>query len=532
MKPIFGSLSVRLFMWLLVTTALTSIAIQVVNFRSLSKLYLAVTYDRANQAGQLIERATHYGMLLNRKDDVHQTIRQIAREPGIHGIRVYDKNGTIMFSTEDREIGTKVDLQADACILCHDRESPLRSLPDEQRMRVYTSADGSHVLGLINPIENSPECSNNACHAHPEGQSILGVLDLQYSLAGLGESVASTKRQLLAATLIAGLVLASVTALLIYRLVHVPVVKMIDGTRRVAAGDLTTRIDIPTSEGLAELARSFNRMTLDLSRARSEIVEWSQQLEQKVIDKTAELGRTQRQVVQMEKMASLGKLAASVAHEINNPLAGILNYAKLLSRCLREGVKSDEERDLLLRYLTHIESETMRCGDIVRNLLTFARKSEVVMGEHAIKDIVDRSLMVVRHHLEMARVQVDRAGIGEVGTVHCDANQISQALVALFVNASEAMPEGGTLTVGARRTDAGVEIAVEDTGVGIAEEHLAHVFEPYFSTKDKPTGVGLGLAITYGIIQRHGGRIEVTSQVGQGTRFVIFLPHVAELREG
>ena len=243
-----------------------------------------------------------------------------------------------------------------------------------------------------------------------------------------------------------------------------------------------------------------------------------------MVDKTEELSRAQRQVIHMEKMASLGKLAATVAHELNNPLAGILNYARLVERSLAEGDGGLEEREEMARSLSVIQQESRRCGEIVRNLLAFSRRSGAELARHHLHAVVERALLIVRHLLEMSRIEVVTDLAAGDDELVCDADQLQQALVALLVNAAEAMPEGGTLTVATREADGRLELAVTDTGVGIPPESLPHIFEPFFSSKKETSGAGLGLAVVYGIVRRHGAEIEVDSAVGRGTTFRLLLP--------
>ncbi|MEK7705159.1 MAG: ATP-binding protein, partial [Myxococcota bacterium] len=238
-----------------------------------------------------------------------------------------------------------------------------------------------------------------------------------------------------------------------------------------------------------------------------------------------ELGHMQRQVVHMEKMASLGKLSATVAHELNNPLAGILTYAKLVERDIDTPL-DESARAELHRFLKLIQKESSRCGDIVRNLLLFARQSGVELAPTPLNTVIERALLLVRHHVEMANVQLTHRTLDGNDEVICDGNQIQQALVALLVNAIEAMQggDGGTLEVTVSGTEGEVQIDVRDSGSGIASDVLPHIFEPFFSTKDKESGVGLGLAVVYGIIQRHHGKIDVTSEPGRGALFSVTLP--------
>jgi two-component system NtrC family sensor kinase len=526
LRRAYDSLSVRLFIWLFGIMVVIFTAYAIINIRTTEKHSMQLVYQGANRAGEIIKRSTRHAMLLNRKEDVDQIITTIADLPGVAGVRIYDKQGTIIVSAQPGEVGRKVDMKAEACIICHDQAKPLQSVPTESRMRVYRDANGERVLGLINPIENEPQCTS--CHVHRPDQTVLGVLDVKMSLAGTDERLAATKRWMIAATLLTALLLGAFSALFINRVVRVPVKRLIAGTQRIARGDLETRVPIETRDEVGELAAAFNHMTEDLRRAREEIQEWSQTLEQKVVEKTEELGRAQRQIIHMEKMASLGKLAATVAHELNNPLAGILTYAKLVEREIGRGEVgrevAPEERDELRRYLAFIQKESSRCGDIVKNLLLFARRSGAQLALQHLNPILEQSLMLVNHHIAMAGIRLETRPLAGDDELVCDADQLKQALVALLVNAVEAMPEGGTLAVRAEGEPGGVRIAVADTGVGIPPDVLPHIYEPFFTTKEGGSGVGLGLAVAYGIVEQHGGRIEVASELGRGTTFEVHLP--------
>jgi two-component system NtrC family sensor kinase len=464
-------------------------------------------------------------MLLNQKEDVHHTIRLIGRSPGVVGIRIYDKRGTIIFSSAEEEIGKRVNLKAEGCVNCHDAERPLQSLPAGSRVRVYRGVSGEGILGMINPIENEPVCSQAACHAHPPSKTVLGVLDVRFSMAYADRSQDQARSYTVAATLSMALLVGVVSAGFIFRMVRVPVKRLIDGTRRVALGDLGSKIQLEGKGEVSALASAFNTMTDNLRQAHDEIQEWSQRLEEKVVKKAEELSRAQRQIVLMEKMSSLGKLAATVAHELNNPIAGILNYAKLVDREVATAEIPAETREELGKYLGMIQKESIRCGAIVRNLLLFTRRTGAEFKQSRANEIVERALMLVNHHLEMSRVQLERRPMPEDDQILCDPDQLQQALVALFVNAVEAMPQGGTLRLEVRPVGEHLlEIDVSDTGVGIPPEALPHVFEPFFTSKESATGVGLGLAVVYGIVERHCGTIEVSSEVGRGTCFKLLIP--------
>ncbi len=226
----------------------------------------------------------------------------------------------------------------------------------------------------------------------------------------------------------------------------------------------------------------------------------------------------------MDKMASLGKLAATVAHELNNPLAGILNYARLVERTLEESEEQIPEQEEMIRQLTHIRKEASRSGTIVKNLLVFSRPSGMNIAPHSMNEILERSTMIVGHHLEMADIDLVMEGVEGDDQLVCDADQLQQCLVALLVNAVEAMQDGGTIELRAADIGDSIELTVRDTGMGIPEEAQSRIFEPFYSSKESTDGAGLGLAVVYGIIQRHGGQIFVESEVGRGTTFIIELP--------
>jgi PAS domain S-box-containing protein len=234
----------------------------------------------------------------------------------------------------------------------------------------------------------------------------------------------------------------------------------------------------------------------------------------------------QSRLLQQDKMISLGRLAASVAHEINNPLAGVLNYVRLMIKILNRGPLEEGHTEKFHRYVSLVEGEVSRCSKIVSNLLAFSRKSKLEFSEVDMNELLRKCILLSQHKLTLQSIQVVTELAPEVPKIWGDFNQIQQCIVNLVFNAIDAMPEGGTLTIGSAFTpkDETVEIRLKDTGAGIAPEDLPRIFDPFFTTKQEGNGLGLGLPTVYGIIDRHKGTITVDSQVGKGTTFVIKLP--------
>ncbi len=473
-----------------------------------------------------LRRSTRYSMLKNRKEDVYEIVRTVGAQPGIEQIRIFNKEGRIMYSTNLNERGEAVDKQAEACTRCHHGDQPVSRLDGRELTRIFTSSDKHRVLGLITPVYNEPSCVGASCHATPDEQQVLGVLDVQISLAGIDNALAEQDRQFLFLTYGLMLVIASTCGLFVWRFVHIPVKTLIRSTEEIARGNLNHRIPVHSRTEIGRLANAFNQMAEELDRARRQLTHWARTLEQRVEEKTSSLKQAQAKLVQSEKMASLGALSASVAHEINNPLSGVLTYSRLVRKIMGQHGPDPARVPTLLKYLVTLEEEVTRCGKIVSNLLEFSRQSTMAVDSTNLNSILEKTLFLVEHKLELQNIRASREFASSLPNVVCDKDQIQQALLAVLINAIEAMPHGGELTVSSRpgKEPEWVEVEISDTGVGIPQDILPHLFEPFFTTKQDKKGVGLGLSVVYGIIKRHNGRIDVISEAGRGTRFTIALP--------
>jgi len=472
----------------------------------------------ADRVCDIIKRSTRFSMLNEDRPTLYHVIRDIASEPNIKRVRIFNKEGRIAFSTDTAEINHAVDKRAEQCYACHSQAQPLTKLNQTGRGRIFTGPTGERVLAVIRPIDNEPACYNAACHAHPESQRILGVIDTHFSLADVDRQAAASQTRTASFTILAMAMMCGVSLIFVWVVLYRPVHELIAGIHSVAEGDLGYRLVVRSNDELGELASAFNKMSEELTEAQKEITAWTHTLEDRVAKKTRELERTQAGLFNAEKMASLGKLAATVAHEVNNPLFGILTYARLCLKDASDGKTRDR--------LKIIERESLRCGEIMRNLLTFARQTPKKREPNDFNALVQRALRLVNHQVELQQIQLTVQLAADIPQITCDAGQVQQVALILMANANEAMQQGGQLFVSTSydpETEQ-VELRVRDTGCGINPDNIAKIFEPFFSTKEDQHRTGLGLAIAKNIIDQHGGTIKVNSVPGTGTEFVVSFP--------
>ncbi|HPR63281.1 MAG TPA: ATP-binding protein [Thermoanaerobaculia bacterium] len=292
------------------------------------------------------------------------------------------------------------------------------------------------------------------------------------------------------------------------RLIVDPITDMALTARAIAGGDHNLELTVPSTREIADLAESFN----EVARQYRDLVEG---LEATVAERSEKIESMQRQLMQADRLASVGKLAAGVAHEINNPLTSILTNASLMAEsCPPE---NPYRRDLEL-----IVGECLRCRKIVRGLLNFSRQSPPEFSSFSLNNAVDQTIRLLRHQLRSRKIGHEIDLDPNLARICADPDQIQQVLLNLFMNSMDAMPEGGLLTVVTQSLQSHAILQISDTGVGIPDSIIDHIFDPFFTTKE--SGTGLGLSISYGIIQAHGGKISVESKENQGTIFSLYFP--------
>ncbi|BBA69138.1 sensor histidine kinase [Geobacter sulfurreducens] len=494
-----------------------------INVEQLEKLLFEEAVSDADKLSETIIRTTHYHMLEDNRERAYQIINEVGSQKGItQRIRMINKFGQVTHSTDQREIGYFLDKKAEACNMCHSGPSPLVHATTMNRSRLFTDREGKQVLGLAKAIYNDERCFTAPCHYHPKEAKVLGVLDVIVSLDPMHQKVYAYRNEIIVLTVLQITLIALCLTFFTQRFVNRPVRQLVRLTQQVGEGDLDTRVTLSSHDELGDLASAFNSMTVNLKKVHGELEDWGKNLEVKVEERTQELKNIQAQLVHSEKLASLGELVAGIAHEINNPLTGILVFASLMA--------SDKKLDPSLKAdLDLIVKETQRCAKIVKGLLDFSRESIPQKKPSSINAIMDATLTLVVHQSCFHDITVVKEYNPDIPEMLLDPHQIEQVFINLLLNACHAIAGSGEVHIrtGFDHVNDEVSVAITDTGCGIPDEIIGKIFDPFFTTKETK-GTGLGLSVSYGIIEGHGGRIDVQSTVGAGTTFTVRLPLLHE----
>ena len=413
----FKRIGVKLIL-LVGVTVITIVALfAYLSAQAMNTAMLTEVERHASQLSETVRASTRYAMLLNERDHIRQIVQSIGQQKDIGKVRVLNKLGEIIYSSVESDVGTMVDRDAESCSRCHAADKPLERIPAKDRTRIYqVHPDSSRYLAVITPINNEPSCWNADCHAHPSEKTVLGVLDVAMPLKEADQALSAIRAELLLSALVAFLAISLIIALFVKRWVDRPVKELVDATRAVAAGNLSFTIKERHEDELGHLARSFNNMTQKLADARM-------------------------QLFQSDKLASLGRLAAGVAHEINNPLTGVLTYSSFLMRRTQDRPEIQEDLKVVVR-------ETIRCREIVKSLLDFARQSVPKKADSSLVEIIDRAVSVASNQLTLNHIRLEKQIVPDLPKVTVDANQMQQVFVNLIVNAADAIgPKGGTITI-------------------------------------------------------------------------------------
>ncbi|MBK7744656.1 MAG: HAMP domain-containing protein [Betaproteobacteria bacterium] len=388
------------------------------------------------QLSDAIVRSTHFMMLQNQPYNVHRIIADVGRDDNFDRIRIFSKKGVVIDSTVVSEVGLALDRKADGCISCHRTDEPRSSVGDADRVRFFSAPDGRRMVGTMQVIRNEPACQSAGCHAGESQQSTLGVVDVIYSLDEIDRRIRASATRIAELSLAFVLLAAVCVGALVHRLVYTPLRDLEDGAKRLAAGNLDQSIPVRSADELGQVASSFNTMTAALRQSQAELRESARTLEQKVEERTLQLRAAEAEAHQSDKLAAVGLLASGVAHEINNPLTGVLTFSHLIRQKMPDGSADAEDMDLVIR-------ETRRCASIVRRLLDFARQKAPEMRFADLNAVIlDVARFIERSaHLHNTAMTIDLDP--DLPQVWIDEDQIKQVIMNILVNAQHATESGG-----------------------------------------------------------------------------------------
>ncbi len=497
--------------------------------RTVNKEYMESTIQQSgNNVCMFVEGSLYQHMLENDKTALVNTLNIINKMPGIEDVNMYDAEDNLVHSSfpDDTLMHGNPN-----CKICHEnissmfprKEKSFRIINIDSKCEMSPRDYSYRLLLIRSPILNENSCYTSACHAHNENDDVLGSLVIRIPLEGLDANLNKSSVLAVVTTII------MVTFLLFFtrKIIKKPLNAIIRASEAVSKGDKSTRLEIKAHQlnDVRMVSSAFNEMLDNLQSATVELQNWSQQLESKVQQKSEELSEIQNELIHIERIASLGKLSSSVAHEINNPLSGILTYTKLVHKQLRKLALEEDEKIPMLKYLKVIEDETKRCGEIVKGLLDFSRSDQMDYETFHLHRILREAYSLMEHQMKIADIIFITDFSAGMDLVQCSENQIKQACIAILLNASEAVKENGEIIMKTSNPDdSSIKLEIHDNGVGIDPEDIPHIFEPFFSAKEKASGIGLGLAIVHGIVQSHNGKVEVESELGKGTTISIILP--------
>jgi two-component system NtrC family sensor kinase len=488
-----------------------------INLKNFRKVMIDYAVSNAEQVADIINQSTYDAMMKNDKTSLYHMIGRIAKSENIEHIRLIDQKGNVVFSNITGEIGSVIGKHADECIMCHNSASPGISTSSMNRSRIIIARSGKETLGFTKAIYNQPACFTASCHFHNKDDTVLGLLDISISLEMLRQKSHEYRLEFVMLTCLLLLMIGMLVTVMTYYFVDIPVQRLVRHSALVAIGDFESRVPVSSRDELGELSEAVNLMTESLGRSDKELKGWADRLEDKVAERSREIMHMEEQLRRSEKLASLGTLAAGVAHEINNPLTGILLFASILN--------SDKRLDpALLPDVDRVISETQRCAGIVKNLLEFSRESLPEKEVIALDAILDEVVTFFHNQPDFRNIVIRKNYGNDLPQISVDPNQVRQVFMNLVINAGHAMPRGGDLEISTYRSADGKYVCagLKDNGDGISEENLARIFDPFFTTKSE--GTGLGLSISYGIIENNGGKIEVKSRLGEGATFIVMLP--------
>ncbi|MBU0983761.1 MAG: HAMP domain-containing protein [candidate division Zixibacteria bacterium] len=507
-------------------------------------------------SGFLINRQSHgYRRELQATGETMIKIMAMNAESGVLFGSAYELNDLMIVLKEFGTVESGIIMNRDDSILaqtghlCFDTVQ-IAALRRETResnafgFEYITDTTGREYLVLAAPVTSEQQNMSrenlgitggvDPTLASSRSKETIGWIELGLSVENVDQAIATAKLVAMLVTLI--VVIATIIVVVaVVSAVTKPVTELVEATDQLRRGDFSTRVEICQRDEIGQLATTFNSMAESLKQSRDEIEQYNRTLEEKIIERTQQLEEAQTQLIQSEKMSAIGQLAAGVAHELNNPLGGILGYAQFTLEKLRKNVPektTPKDIESYTRYVGDIETQARRCKTIVQNLLRFSRSSRSTEFEEEVdvNQVIAETVTFVEHQFRISEIDLEVNLADDLPVISGNAGQLQQVFTNLMINAMHASEKGTAVRINTRYSPAlgefggALELRFADSGHGIAEENLKKIFEPFFTTKEVGKGTGLGLSVSYGIVKEHGGEITVTSAVGQGTTFTIVLP--------
>ncbi|MEW5723614.1 MAG: ATP-binding protein [Thermodesulfobacteriota bacterium] len=452
----------------------------------------------AARFSETVTRSTKWSMLHYHTESIQAIIDTVGDQEGIEKLRIFNKDGLIIYSVDPAEVGMVVDMKAEACYACHAEDQPLVRLPLKARTRHYESR-GEKLVGMITPVYNERACWTAPCHAHPEEKKVLGVLDIGLSLAEVDRRVQANLRWTIVFALSVFLVLSTPLGLYLYFYVNRPIKKVVEGAEAMARGERAEPIKVRTGDEITDMAEAFNEMS-EKVRLR------------------------EMALLQAERLAAIGTTVASLAHNIKNILNGLEGGVYVVNAGLE-----DNNEENIRKGWEMVQRNVAKISDLAYDLLTYAKDRKPVLAHVPLNEIVREVVEDTAGHAEKLQVQVTPDLDPDLGVVWVDRPAIYRALLNLVSNAIDACEDldpskHAQVVIRSERLNRHrVRVLVHDNGMGMDQEVQKKIFTTFFSTKGSK-GTGLGLLAVQKVVHEHGGQVMVASEVGQGTTFTIFLP--------
>lgn len=492
--------------------------------------------QNAVQLSQTIEKSIKYDMLTARTDYVQRTIEDIGKQGGIENVRIFDKQGKIIVADTSEEIGNFIDKKAEACFICHSEKEPLKSLSSKDRTRIFKSEGGNRVLGIINPIYNEPDCFNADCHFHPVEQNVLGVMDILVSLADLDKQIGIGRRQILVYFIFSFLFVSLSISLVIFIFVNTPIQKLIEGTKKVASGNLEYRIGSHHSDEIGELGKSFDEMTAKLQKSREEIEQWNIKLKSEIKKATEELEQTNEELnIANKKLKELDEMKSDFMRRIEH---GSRSHLSLIKSCLSLFLSeqfsklNDQQRDLI----TTAERRCSTMLELLDDYLLLSHRKSAIGAYHmepvCFAGLVKNIVSDIQAQANQKNIMIDIQIPSDFPPVWADPAGLREIFSNLLNNAMKYTGKNGKVVVSATEINDFIELSVADSGIGVASEDYSKIFDEFYRAPNAKSynseGTGLGLAIVKVIVEAHKGRIAVQSELGKGCKITVLFHKFCE----